>query len=212
MPSRGRPRSFDRQEALRRAMEVFWLKGYENASLTDLTQAMGLNPPSLYAAFGSKEELFKEAADLYAEVEGRSIWDRIDAAPTARDAMEQLLVASAEAYTSGPQSRGCMIVLAALEPQGSNSAVCEDLRLRRLGNRTALEQRLQRAVTEGELPPDLDCRAIATFYTTVQQGMSIQARDGATRGMLLAVVHGAMAAWDKLIAESRLPTPWHNPH
>lgn len=204
MPVRGRPRSFDRQEALLRAMEVFWLKGYENASLADLTQAMGLNPPSLYAAFGSKEGLFREAVELYSGREGGGIWEHLETAPTAREAITRLLRASAEAFTRGP-SRGCMIVLAALEQQGSNPGVCDDLMNRRRANRLALENRLKRGVEAGELPEDLDCNAVAAYYATVQHGLSIQARDGADRATLLAVTDSATAAWDAVIAANRRP-------
>lgn len=198
MPVRGRPRRFDRQEALRRAMHVFWSKGYDNASLTDLTTAMGINPPSLYAAFGSKEELFKEAVDFYARTEGGAIWDHVAAAPTARQAVELMLRASADAFTRGPKPRGCMIVLAAPQMEGSNEAVSDALKSRRAENVRVLMERLQRAVEEGELPPHTDWRALASYFATVQHGMSIAARDGASRDTLLAVADCAMAAWDKL--------------
>lgn len=201
MAARGRPRSFDRQEALRRAMEIFWAKGFENASLADLTSAMGLRPPSLYAAFGSKEALFKEAVELYVHTAGDGIWNHVPTAPTARDAVEHLLRASAEALTRGPRPRGCLIVLAAPQMEEANTAVCEELKSRRAENVSILENRLNRAVAEGELPRHIDCRAIAMYVVTVQHGMSIQARDGATRKTLLAVADCAMAAWDRLVSQ-----------
>lgn len=198
MAQRGRPRSFDRTMALRQAMEVFWQKGYDNASMADLTAAMGLNPPSLYAAFGSKEGLFREAVVLYAETEGSGIWEGISAAPTARAAMAHLLEATALAYTSGTRPRGCLIVLGAPQAECASPAIREDLKGRRLDGVRILKERLERAVTEGELPDHVDCAAIANFYATVQHGMSIRARDGASREMLLSVAGGAMAAWDRL--------------
>lgn len=199
MVGRGRPRSFDRDEALGRAMEVFWAKGYDGASISELTAAMGINAPSLYAAFGSKEALFREAVALYTATVGPEIWTSIPEAPTAREAMERFLTLTAEAYTSPGHPQGCLIVLGALHPSGSNAAVCEVLREHRAENVETLRARLERAVEEGELHEGVDCQAVATFYATVQQGMSIQARDGASREALMAVADYAMAAWDSLI-------------
>jgi AcrR family transcriptional regulator len=198
-PERGRPRSFDRDAALRQAMAVFWAKGYDGASLSDLTKAMDINSPSLYAAFGSKEALFNEAVELYA-TNGRVIWDGVPGAPTAREAIAHVLRASADAYTKKDQPRGCLIVLSALNANDANETVRRALRRRRAGNTTVLRQRLERAVREGELPKNLDCQAVARFYTTVQHGMSIQARDGASRKTLLGVADSAMAAWKGLTA------------
>lgn len=202
MAERGRPRSFDRAAALRRAMEVFWTKGYDGASLSDLTAAMGINSPSLYAAFGSKEALFREAVALYGATEGTEIWTALPKAPTAREAIERFLRASAEAFTRPDKPAGCLIVLGALNANDANANVCRELRDERSGNIETLRDRLDRAVREQELPTDLDCRAIATFYATVQQGMSIQARDGASRETLLAVAGCAMAAWDRLTSQA----------
>jgi AcrR family transcriptional regulator len=198
MAERGRPRSFDRAAALRRAMEVFWAKGYDGASLSDLTAAMGINSPSLYAAFGSKEALFREAVAFYSATEGTEIWTALPDAPTAREAIERFLRATAEAFTRGGKPRGCLIVLGALHATDANANVCQELRRHRAENVAALCDRLERAVRDGELPKGLDCQAVATFYATVQQGMSIQARDGAARETLLAVADCAMAAWDGL--------------
>jgi AcrR family transcriptional regulator len=210
MAERGRPRSFDRAAALRRAMEVFWAKGYDGASLSDLTAAMGINSPSLYAAFGSKESLFREAVALYEETEGTEIWTALPETPTAREAFERFLCASAEAFARPDKPAGCLIVLGALTANDANANVCRELRDRRAENVATLRDRLKRAVCEGELPKSLDCLAVATFYATVQQGMSIQARDGASRTTLLSVAASAMAAWDGLMAaagSSRSLTP-----
>jgi len=199
MAARGRPRSFDRDIALRQAMELFWMKGFENSSMADLTAAMGLNPPSLYAAFGSKENLFREALDLYVRTAGGGIWEEVAEAPTAREAVAGLLSRTAEAYSRGPAPRGCMIVLAAPQMAGGNPAVCEELKRHRLDNVAMLEHRLARAVQEGELPPGTDCGAIAAFFTALQHGMSIQARDGASGDMLRSIARSAMAGWDRLV-------------
>ncbi|CBV42217.1 TetR/AcrR family transcriptional regulator [Halomonas elongata] len=202
MATRGRPRGFDREAALARAMEVFWERGFDNASLGELTRAMGINSPSLYAAFGSKEALFQEAMALYVKTAGGGIWDPVDSLATARDAIAHVLYATARAFTCQERSRGCMIVLASPQAQGSNPSISDELEQHRRGNRDCLEQRLRRAVDEGELPGDTDCHAIATFYSTVQHGMSIQARDGASREELLGVADCAMSAWDNLTRAS----------
>lgn len=199
MADRGRPRSFDRATALRRAMEVFWAKGYDGASLADLTAAMGIRSPSLYAAFGSKEQLFSEAVALYDGTQGTGIWDALDQAP-ARAAFARFLHATADAFTREGDPPGCLIVLGALNSNEGNDGACRDLRRRRTGNVSTLRDRLERAIREGELPPTVDCAAVAAFYATVQQGMSIQARDGAARETLHAVADCAMAAWDGLTA------------
>ncbi|TGT42875.1 TetR/AcrR family transcriptional regulator [Mesorhizobium sp. M8A.F.Ca.ET.165.01.1.1] len=195
MSERGRPRTFDRNAALRRAMDVFWAKGYEGASISDLAAAMGINSPSLYAAYGSKEALFLEATDLYSRVEGADIWLALEEVPTARLAIERFLRRTAKAYSQTDRPQGCLIALGALHEDSSRGAICADLRRRRAENLTALKKRLERGVAEGELPANFNCRAAATFFATVQHGMSIQARDGASRAALLATVAGAMAAW-----------------
>ena len=200
MAERGRPRSFDRSAALARAMEVFWTKGYEGASISDLTEAMGIGSPSLYAAFGSKEALFREAIDLYGRTEGPAIWDAVENAPDARSAVAGFLTATAHSFSRPGKPRGCMVVLSQLNPTEASASVCAALRENRAQGQSGLERRLRRAVEVGELAPGTDVAALAAFYLTVQQGMSIQARDGASEETLLAVAKGAMAAWEPLTA------------
>jgi AcrR family transcriptional regulator len=202
MAERGRPRTFDRAAALRRAMEVFWDKGYDGTSLADLTAAMEINAPSLYAAFGCKEELFRQAVKLYDATEGGGIWDGMTTAPSARAAVEIMLRKSAEQYTRPGKPRGCLVVLGALHADEANAAVCRELRNQRTQCIDTIRERLARGVAEGELSPQTDLKAVATFYVTVQQGMSIQARDGASRKALFAVVDCAMAAWDSMVASA----------
>lgn len=200
MAERGRPRSFDREAALTSAMEVFWAKGYEGASINDLTSAMGIGSPSLYAAFGSKEALFREAIELYGRTEGPAIWSAVENAPTAREAVAGFLTATAETFSRPGKPRGCMVVLSQLNTTEASASVCAALRDNRARGQCGLEARLAQAVEAGELSPDLDLAAIAAFYLTVQQGMSIQARDGASKDTLLKIASGAMAAWGPLTA------------
>lgn len=189
---------------------VFWAKGYDGASLPELTEAMGIHSPSLYAAFGSKEALFREALELYGETEGSGIWDVIPEAPSARDAVEQFLRASAEAFTRRNRPNGCMIALGELHSIDANDVVRRDLRRRRAQGVEILRRRLERAARAGELPRGrdgkaaIDCLAVARFYATVQHGMSIQARDGASREALLAIAECAMAAWESLGRRQRV--------
>lgn len=200
MAGRGRPRAFDRDAALTAAMEVFWIKGYGGASLADLTAAMGIGSPSLYAAFGSKEALFREAVELYGRLEGPGIWDAVETAPTARESFEGFLTASAEVFSRPGRPRGCLVTLSALNDAEAGPGICEAMRANRATGRHGLEARLRAAIKAGELPAGLDVAQVARFYLTVQQGMSIQARDGASRESLLATASGAMAAWAPLTA------------
>jgi AcrR family transcriptional regulator len=200
MAGRGRPRAFDRDTALRRAMEVFWLKGYAGASMADLTQAMGINSPSLYAAFGTKEDLFEAAVDLYAATEGPTLWGHLSKTPSAKEAIRQLLDASAISYTDPSNPPGCLVVLGAIVGGDPGEGVTARLAKRRAEGLDLLIARLQQDIDARLLPKSLDCRAVATFYFTLQQGMSLQARDNPNRAALRAMGEAAMLAWDGLIA------------
>lgn len=195
---RGRPRGFDRQWALGQAMRVFWALGYEGATLSDLQEAMGgITAPSFYAAFGSKEALFREAVELYSKTLGAPMIRELEARPTARAAIEGLLRSAVKAFTKPGLPRGCMLVLAAMNGSAANKSAREHVRRLRARRRKAIELRLQRGVDEGELPSGLDLGAVANFYTTVIDGLAIQARDGASRQDLKFAASCAMAAWDK---------------
>ncbi len=197
---RGRPRNFDRALALRRAMEVFWERGYEGTSLADLTEAMGIERPSLYAAFGCKEALFREAVDLYNEIEGAPARRVLETAPTARQAIETMLRDYAATYTQADKPPGCMIVLSALLGTPQNQEVRDHLARHRRESRLALKARVTRGMAEGDVPQTADAERIGGFYATLLEGLSIQARDGAARLDLEAIIDGAMAAWDALVA------------
>lgn len=199
MAERGRPRAFDRAEALRRAMTVFWSRGYEGTSIGDLTEAMGINKPSLYAAFGCKEELFLEAVALYDAVEGNAGERALQEEPTARAAVEAMLRDNAEAYSASDKPPGCMVVLSAILGTPENRAVRERLAENRRAGQEALRRRLDRGIAEGDVPPGTDTARLAAFYTTVLEGLSIQARDGASGQALQAIVDCALQAWDVLV-------------
>ncbi|MBF6435949.1 TetR/AcrR family transcriptional regulator [Nocardia cyriacigeorgica] len=195
MAERGRPRAFDRDVALRRAMEVFWEHGYEGASMTDLTSAMGINSPSLYAAFGGKEALFREAIELYGRTEGGLTARALREEPTARAAIEAMLRDNAVAYTAPDKPHGCMVVLAGSTYTTRTESVREFLIDMRKQTSADIEARLDRGVTEGDLPAGTDTAGLATFYTTVLYGLSVQARDGASHDELTRSIDRAMAAW-----------------
>jgi len=203
MARRGRPRSFDREEALLRAMKVFWALGYEGATLTDLQKAMGgITAPSLYAAFGSKEELFREAVELYSRTLGLPMVNALAEGPTARASIEGLLHAAVAAFCKRGAPRGCMLLLGAINGTPANKSVRDHLRKLRARREKVIRQRLERGVAEGELPMGVDLDALASFYTTVVDGLAIQARDGASRKALGFAVRCAIAAWDRLVAET----------
>ena len=199
----GRPRSFDRDEALSRALQVFWTKGYADASMTDLTGAMGVAAPSLYAAFGSKEDLFREAVRLYTDREGAILWRSMHAARTAREAVEGLLLATAEASGRCEAPKGCLLTLSGVNPDALPPTACSEVRKVRADSIAAMRDRLTAARTSGELGPDADPAAMAAFYMTIQQGMTFRAREGATVEELTATAHAAMLAWDGLAGVRR---------
>ena len=195
MAERGRPRGFDRTTALRRAMEVFWEHGYEGTSIGDLTAAMGIRPPSLYAAFGSKEALFREAVALYEELEGEPPLRALCDAPTARDGVEAMLRSNVRAYTAPDRPSGCMIVLAATTYTPSTAGIRDFLAEQRRQSIVAMRERLARGQADGDVPPGADIDALAAYVMSVQYGMSVQARDGASPAELSAVVDCLIRGW-----------------
>jgi AcrR family transcriptional regulator len=204
MTQRGRPRTFDRQTALRQAMQVFWALGYEGATLNELQAAMGgIAPPSFYAAFGSKEELFREAVELYSRTLGAPMIKALEEGPTARASIEALLEAAVESFCKPGLPRGCFLVFGAFNSVPSNKDVEEHVRGLRLRRQKAIQRRLQRAVGEGELSEHLNLASLAVFYTTVIDGLAIQARDGVSRKALDFAADCAMGAWDCMVQRSR---------
>ena len=192
---RGRPREFDADAALDAALAVFWANGYEGTSLTDLTEAMGINRPSLYCAFGNKEQLFRRAMDRYAERAGVAV-DAAMAEPTARRAVERLLRGLADGLTSGCNPAGCFLIVSALSCGPASQALRDEVAARRRTASTPLlAARFDRAVAAGELPPATPVADLAAYFSTVLQGLSVQAASGVGREELHRVVDVALRAW-----------------
>ena len=199
---RGRPRAFDRTSALAKATRLFWQKGYEATSISDLTKAMGIGSPSLYAAFGSKEALYTEALSHYRDSYDELAWGRFFAAGTAREAMEALLMDSAAVLTGSSVDipRGCMVTLSAVASEG-HPELGELVRSARAAGLDRMKHRLRRAVKEGEIPASTNVHQLARFMQTVQTGMSILARDGASRADLEGVAEVALSGLDARIGK-----------
>jgi AcrR family transcriptional regulator len=192
----GRPRAFDIDKALDRALKVFWQKGYEGASLLDLTKAMGINRPSLYAAFGNKESLFCKALDRYAEGPADYFRKALEE-PTARAVAERLLVGSADLLTNPRNPRGCLMVQGALACGAAADSVRRELVSRRMAGEIALRRRFARASADGDLPADADPADLARYVVTVIRGMAVQAAGGASREELRRVAEMALRVWPK---------------
>ena len=193
--TRGRPSSFDRDLALEAAMRVFWERGYEASSISDLISAMGITPPGLYRAFHAKEQLFLEAVERYAGSYGSIGMRALREERTARQAVERWLMEAANEFVQSSHPRGCMIVMSATNCTGAAQGVCRALQRRRADEAANMESRIREAIESGELPSDIDARDLARFYSAVYQGMSIQAKDGAGSAALMATARRAMRVW-----------------
>ncbi len=192
---RGRPLSFDREQALDRAMYQFWRTGYETTSVSDLTSVMGITAPSLYTAFGDKESLFLECVARYSNPGPKTAAESISEAPSARQAAQTLLEFAAEWFTQPGAPAGCLVASAASTGSESAERVRTALKEVREATRKALQKRAERDIREGRLPPGTNARALASMTMATMQGMSTLARDGASRTMLQEVVHASMAGW-----------------
>jgi AcrR family transcriptional regulator len=190
----GRPREFDFDNALDRALLVFWRNGYEGASIADLTEAMGINPPSLYAAFGNKEGLFRKAVDRYVERHA-GFWDVASAKPTAHAMVEHLLHASADFVTDEANPRGCLFVRGPMACSEAANKIRDELVTRRATGEARLRERLERAIAGGEISPELNPADYARYIMTVLEGMSVQAAGGASREDLHKVAEMTMHTW-----------------
>ncbi|MFD7337993.1 TetR/AcrR family transcriptional regulator [Streptomyces violascens] len=190
---RGRPRSFDRDKALEQATMEFWRRGYEVTSVADLTRVMGIGAPSLYAAFGDKRSLFEEVLRTYGTTYGAFANRALAEEPTARAAVTRLLHEAASEFTDPAHPYGCLVISAAANC--TSECVSTTLRDRRNAGLAAIESRIAADIAAGRLPRATDAGTLARLSGAVFQGMSQQARDGATRAELEAVAEAAMLAW-----------------
>jgi AcrR family transcriptional regulator len=193
---RGRPRSFDLDQALDKAMHLFAEQGYDGTSLGQLTDAIGIPPPSLYAAFGSKDDLFKASLDHYRMRCGAPIAEAFQRALTAREAIEALLLQSVEVFYQPGGIRGCMVALAAVGISASHQDLRDHAIALRQATETMLLQRIELGQTDGDVPLLADAAAMMNFYSTLQMGLSIKAHDGASKTDMIASVKAAMRLWE----------------
>ena len=193
-PIKGRPREFDVDEALAAALNVFWSKGYEGASLTDLTEAMGITRPSLYAAFGNKESLFRKALDLYEQEKLAYMRGALEA-PTAKGAAERLLRGSLANQCSDCEPKGCLGVISSVACGAEAEAIREEVIKRRQSSHKALVDRFEQAKRDGDLSADADIDGLTGYLFAVMQGMAVQAGAGAKREDLERVLETSLMMW-----------------
>ena len=191
---RGRPSNFNHEEALEKALRVFWSRGYEGTSMSELTETLGINKPSIYAAFGNKEELFRKALTRYVTGPAAFVGEAMQQ-PTARQAVEKFLLQAVDFFSDQSTPNGCMIVQAALTGGQGSSAIQQELIGYRNSIETSFRERFDLAKEQGDLPPNVNTKQLAKYIATIHQGMSVQATSGATREELQAIVEMAMKNW-----------------
>lgn len=208
--TRGRPRKFDRDLALAQATQLFWTRGYEATSIANLTQAMGINPPSLYSTFGDKRALFQEVVETYGRTFGAFTTRALEQERDTRTAFERLLREAAITYTDPLHPAGCLIINATTNISAKDDDIAEAMRDVRNAGFRAFVERISGDIVNGKLPAHTDANTLARFYACVVQGMSHQARDGATGEELLGVAEVAMSAWPAAASEEPLPARTSN--
>jgi AcrR family transcriptional regulator len=191
---KGRPREFDVDEALAQALRVFWSKGYEGASLTDLTEAMGITRPSLYAAFGNKEQLFRKALDLY-EIEKLEYMRRALEAPSSKGVAERLLRGALANQCSEYEPKGCLGVISTVACGQEAEAIREEVIARRASSHAVLVERFEQAKRDGDLPAATDAASLVNWLFAIMQGMAVQAGAGSSLADLQRVVDMSIAMW-----------------
>ncbi|MCC8395572.1 TetR/AcrR family transcriptional regulator [Paraburkholderia sp. MMS20-SJTR3] len=204
---RGRPRLLQHDVGLDVAARLFWQHGYEGTSIADLTEAMGIPAPSLYAAYGSKEELYRQALDHISERENKQWLEALQGKMPAYDAIAFYLHDAAARFTDQGRPRGCVISTAVLQHAEKNGSVAHAVAARRELGLQTIKARFDRAVAEGELAPETDTDALARFYGAVVQGMSAQACDGASRATLTRLADVALSAWPRSRRHRRNQVP-----
>ncbi len=193
---RGRPRVFDMDEALDKALEIFWKRGFEGASIAELTETLGINKPSLYAAFGNKEEIFKKALSRYVSGPVAFIQEAINQ-PSAYEVAQSFLTKAVEFFTDTKHPKGCLIVQAALSVSADSLLVQDLLTKYRYSYEKQLAKRFEKAKEEGDLPIDANVETLAKFLSTLHQGMSVQVTSGASKEELMQIVEFALKGWPK---------------
>lgn len=193
-PVKGRPREFCVEQALAAALRVFWSKGYEGASLTDLTDAMGITRPSLYAAFGNKEALFRKALDLY-EREKLEYTRAALQQPTARAVAEHIMRGALEAQTGNSEPHGCLGVISSMACGAEAESIKAEVVARRASSHRAVVERFERAKAEGDLPAHVDVEGLTSYLFAILQGMAVQAGSGASREELGRLVETSLMVW-----------------
>lgn len=192
--TKGRPREFCADAALAAALRVFWSKGYEGASMAELTEAMGITKPSLYAAFGNKEALFHKALDLY-EAEKLDYTRAALEQPTARKVAEHFMRGALEMHASAGDPRGCLGVISSVACGAEAECIKAEVIARRASSQAALVARFQQAQDAGELPPHLDAEGLTSYLYALLQGMAVQAGSGVSRAELERLVNTSLALW-----------------
>lgn len=199
-PTAGRPRAFDRDEALQVAMKLFCKHGYEGVSIADLTTAMNISPPSLYAAFGAKEALFREALALYQK---RPDLPQLAGCGSIGEQIKALLYDTVRAATDPNFPAGCMVSAGMLACRPEHEELAESVAGLRMAKCDMIASHLQAAVGSGELPPDADTKALGRYVMAVAQGVAIQAHDGAAADELFALVDVALRNWPGVAAKAQ---------
>ncbi len=191
---RGRPLAFNQDEALKAALNVFWAHGYEGTTMAELTDALGINKPSIYAAFGNKEELFRKALAHYVAGPAAFVTE-VKSAVTAREVVESFLRQTVEFFSDKSTPNGCLIVQAALTCGQGSSVIQQELIVYRKHFEAAFAARFELAKAQGDLPQDANAASLAKYLATIHQGLSVQATSGATKEELMAVVELALKNW-----------------
>ncbi|MDS7968106.1 TetR/AcrR family transcriptional regulator [Acinetobacter sp. V117_2] len=195
----GRPREFDREEALVKARDFFWLHGYEGTSMSDLVEVLGIASARIYKAFGSKEALFREAVNHYENNEGNFALNALKQ-KNIKDAINQLFEDALTLYTQTNHSYGCMVVSAASVLGEENQAVLEWMKAQRIARGQSLVERFVQAKSDGQLVADADPKTLGQYYALVLHGLSVQARDGYSQEELATVISFALQNLDRHLA------------
>ena len=200
---RGRPKCFDEQQALEKAMLLFWQNGYEATSISDLTQTLGITAPSLYSSFGGKAELFNQCLDYYLKNEACSMDQIFEQAQTTKIAIEIYLFENLKRLIQINKPTGCMLVVSTMNCSDQNRDIQNELLKKRLNAKNKIYSRLLKGQQSGEIPENTDIQTMSDFYVTLLQGMTIQARDGATLEQLEQVVKMAMRTWEQFVEPTK---------